>query len=206
MSQTATPRTNSLDFVTQERNGANIQAVGKSLSSDLKLGYSGARTHKPSTTTTQGGYAERYEMSHRPASLPDFAQASQQANNTTGFGIEHHFGGTVKPTPAAAPPKPQVQRRHVSPTKSAPTSASTTNNNNQDRSDFLEPLKKPKSEIETAINRLNQPTKTHWEELIGALDIGRRLAAHHPDVIGPRAGEVASLIIRQCANGRSKVV
>ena len=69
-----------------------IQAVGKSLSSDLKLGYSGARTQKPTT------YAERYEMSHRPASLPDF-----QPNGNSGFGIESHFGGTVQPT------KPQQQ-------------------------------------------------------------------------------------------------
>ena len=108
-------------------------------------------------------------MTHRPSSLPDF-----QPNQ--GFGIESHFGGTVQ----ATKPQPQYQRlaikrdsssvfhqaqnlssrRHVSPTKSAPVST-------QDRSDFLEPVKNPKPEAAMAITRLNAPTKTDWQELIG---------------------------------------
>ena len=69
-----------------------------------------------------------------------------------------------------------ISRRHVSPTKSAPTSSTGANHqvnvqsSGNDRSEYLEPLKKPKSEVETAISRLNAPTKTHWEELIGELD------------------------------------
>ena len=37
------------------------------------------------------------------------------------------------------------------------------------------------------------------------METARKLAMHHQEVILPKAGEVTSLVIRQCQNGRSKV-
>ena len=47
--------------------------------------------------------------------------------------------------------------------------------------------------------------KTHWEEMISAIESARKLAMHHSDVIGGRGGEMTSLVIKQCQNGRSRV-
>ena len=47
--------------------------------------------------------------------------------------------------------------------------------------------------------------KPHWEETISAIESARKLAMHHSDVIGGRGGEMTSLVIKQCQNGRSRV-
>ena len=74
------------------------------------------------------------------------------------------------------------------------------------RSCYLNPLDSPNSTMEVAITRLNDPRKTHWEDIIGAFDIVRRLAVHHQGVLKSKASLVSSLVIRQCSNERSKVL
>ena len=91
--------------------------------------------------------------------------------------------------------------RQISPTKSAPI---TTSHGNDNFSEYLEPLKNPKKEIELILASLNNQ-KTHWEEVISSIETVRKLAMHHQEIMLPKAGEVTSLVIRQCQNGRSKV-
>jgi len=86
----------------------------------------------------------------------------------------------------------------VSPTKSAPPQSDQSETR-------LDPLQNPRKELDIVLERLNPLSKPHWEETISAIESARKLAMHHSDVIGGRGGEMTSLVIKQCQNGRSRV-
>ena len=144
---------------------ATIQAIGKSLSSDLRIGqgYPDGPLHYGDSGIDQSERRRNDQSNHRkpgrPPVIHSYSERFARKNQSMGHGLSQSMSHRPSSLPDYHPDHSLQMtvpsHRQVSPTKSAPPQSDQSETR-------LDPLQNPRKELDTVLERLNPLSKERF--------------------------------------------